>query len=425
MMFDVVIVGAGAAGIAAGRILATCGVSFIILEASPRIGGRAHTDRSSLPGQWEQGCQWFHCADVNPLVPVAETLGWDFEREDRTGNDGVFLDGRWQGAQDLADWGQHLEAAFAAIYRAGRAGLDRPIAEILPDSGKWQPFVRSILQLLSSEDPERLSARGYADYADTEQNWIVTAGLGALVERLAQGLPIRTGVAVLAIDDVPEGLRIETSAGVIEARSAIVTASTNLILSGAIRFGSASVRPVLDLMQGLPCGTYEKVALAFDRLPLDPGNLLFLSVQPQPGDLPLGFQIVNGPQPKLIAHIGGSAARDLAGKGAGAMVDCARAAIGSAFGGKAPQGITAAAVTGWSANPWVRGAYSYALPGHGQSRKAMIAANTHRLRFAGEAFSLPWHSTVHGAWQSGCDAARDLAAELGPSGGAAGWSDSN
>jgi monoamine oxidase len=419
-MLDVVIVGAGAAGIAAGRALAALGFTITILEASPRIGGRAFTDRRSIPGQWEQGCQWFHCADVNPLVPVAETLGWEFERQDRTNSDQVFLDGRWQSAQELADWGSQLEAAFAAIYSAGAAGQDRPIPDILPDSGKWQPLVRNLLQLLSSADPEQLSAQGYSDYADTGQNWIVTAGLGAMMERLAIGLPIRTGVAVRAIDDVPKGLRVETSEGPIDARAAIVTASTNLILSGAIRFGSASVQPVLDRMQGLPCGAYEKVALAFDRLPLDPGELLFLSVQAHSGDLPIGFQIVAGPQPKLITHIGGSPARDLAIEGADAMIAHARAAIASAFGSQAPRGITAAAVTGWSANPWVRGAYSYARPGHGQSRKAMIAANTQRLRFAGEAFSLPWHSTVHGAWQSGCDVASELATELAKTGGAAG-----
>ena len=419
-MFDVVIVGAGAAGVAAGRVLSARGLSFTILEASPRIGGRAFTDRTSLPGQWEQGCQWFHCADVNPLVPVAEALGWAFEHRDRTDKDHVFRDGRWQTEAELADYGAALDAAFTAIYSAGAAGNDGPIAGLLPDSDIWQPHLRNILQLLSSADPEQLSAQGYADYADTQENWIVTDGLGALIERLAVGLPIRTGVAVQAIDEAPMGLRLQTTAGLIEARSAIVTVSTNLLLAGAIRIGSALAQPILDQMQGLPCGAYEKVALAFDRLPFDPGELLFLSVQPQPGDLPLGLQIVTGPTPKLIAHVGGSLARDLAAKGSAAMIATARAAIASAFGSQAESGITAAAVTGWSANPWVRGAYSYALPGHGQSRKAMIAANTQRLRFAGEAFSLPWHATVHGAWQSGCDAAGELATELAPAGRTAG-----
>ena len=77
MQPDVVIVGAGAAGVGAGLELQARGVPFVILEAADRVGGRAFTDRASLPGPWDQGCHWFHCADVNPLVAWADRLGVD------------------------------------------------------------------------------------------------------------------------------------------------------------------------------------------------------------------------------------------------------------------------------------------------------------------------------------------------------------
>ena len=69
---DVVIVGAGAAGLAAARVLAEAGVSFQLLEASHRIGGRAHTEYPPDGAPFDLGCHWLHSASINPFVPVAE-----------------------------------------------------------------------------------------------------------------------------------------------------------------------------------------------------------------------------------------------------------------------------------------------------------------------------------------------------------------
>lgn len=411
-MVDVVIVGAGAAGIGAGRVLQAQGVSFVILEASQRIGGRAFTDRVSLPGQWEQGCQWFHCADVNPLVPEAEALSWAFEREDRIENSITRIGDQWLDPKALNELSADLAASMDAVYAAARQGRDVPISTLLASGDRWHPLRRNLFQLMISEDAENTSSLGYADYDDTDVNWVVTGGLGALIERMGQGLPVRTGVAVTAISDHGSGVRVETSTGVIGAKAVIVTASTNLLLSGAIRFGAPHVAGLFDLMQDLPCGAYEKVALAFDRLPFDPADTLFCTLVPGQGRLPMGFMIVNGPHPKLVAHFGGSAAREMAALGADGMIAEAKATLALAFGSDVTRGIIAGAVTGWSANPWVRGAYSYARPGAGKSRRAMIGLDTGRIRFAGEAFSREAHATVHGAWASGRDVAGDLAASL-------------
>lgn len=411
-MTDVVIVGAGAAGISAGRVLRSLGVPFVILEASPRIGGRAYTDRASLPGAWDQGAQWFHCADVNPLVPLAEGLGWAFEKDDRINWSMNFQQGKRLREAEAAAFENDLTAAFEAVYAAAAEGREVPVSSVLPAT-RYRRQVDSIFQLMISADAEDTSAIGYGDYADTEVNWVVTGGMGALVERLAEGLPVRTGVAVTGIEALGQrGARVATTAGEIVAKAVIVTASTNVLLSGAISFGAGVPLDVLDRMQDLPCGSYEKVALAFDRLPFDPEDRLFCNVIGADTDPVLGFQIVQGPQPKLIAHFGGSAARQMLKRGPEGMIAFAREGIASTFGASAAQAIRGAAVTGWQENPWVRGAYSYARNGGGGARKAMIAAQAGAVRFAGEAFSLQWHSTVHGAWQSGHDVATGLAGSL-------------
>ena len=76
---DVVVVGAGAAGIAAARRLATSGLSAIVLEATGRIGGRAWTcDVAGL--HLDLGCGWLHSADRNPWTRVAEAAGFEVDR---------------------------------------------------------------------------------------------------------------------------------------------------------------------------------------------------------------------------------------------------------------------------------------------------------------------------------------------------------
>src|SRR6516165_4091837 len=76
---DVVIVGAGAAGIAAARRLARSGLSVMALEATARIGGRAWTcNVAGLP--LDLGCRWLHSADRNPWTRIAETAGLTIDR---------------------------------------------------------------------------------------------------------------------------------------------------------------------------------------------------------------------------------------------------------------------------------------------------------------------------------------------------------
>ena len=79
MQFDTIVVGAGAAGIAAARRLLDRGRSVLVLEAMDRVGGRAHSVAvQGLP--LDLGCGWLHSAERNPLVPVAEALGYAIDR---------------------------------------------------------------------------------------------------------------------------------------------------------------------------------------------------------------------------------------------------------------------------------------------------------------------------------------------------------
>jgi hypothetical protein len=66
--FDVVIVGAGAAGVAAARRVAAAGRRFVVLEASERWGGRCFTDVRTFRVPYERGARWIYMPDLNPLA---------------------------------------------------------------------------------------------------------------------------------------------------------------------------------------------------------------------------------------------------------------------------------------------------------------------------------------------------------------------
>lgn len=405
MQPDVVIVGAGAAGVGAGLALQARGVPFVILEGAGRIGGRTFTDEASLPALWDHGAAWFHSADLNPLRAEADRLGHPYEKTEGFGLTPIWQAGCWLGPEETEAGNAAQEAGIAAIYAAAAAGRESALRAVLPGGGPWAAVMDNMLRLMSSGEPEAVSVRAYAEYADSEVNRLVTGGYGRLIARLAEGLPVRLGQPVTKITQLARGVRVEGPGGVIEARAAIVTASTNALNGGGIRFDSRPVAGLLELMQDVPCGYYEKVALAVDGVPAELGEARFFWADPGAGERSLGVQVRPGPVPLLIAHVGGDEAREMVGP---ALEDHVRRRLAAVFGSGFAARVKGAAVTGWRANPFVRGAYSYVRAGCWPRRAQMIAAETGDIRFAGEAFSANWHSTAHGAFLSGRAVAESL-----------------
>jgi len=409
----VVIVGAGAAGIGAGLELAARGVPFEILEAADRVGGRALTDRAGLPVAWDHGCHWLHCADENPLVAWADRLGARYLRQKaQTCHYVLWSDGRFASEAELVEADQAIGRAFDIVDQAGAEGRDAPITDVLPDAGRWSPDVHCILGLLAGEDPGRVSAMGYADYADTDSNWPLTTGYGDLIAHMSHGLPVRLGVSVSAIDQRPEGgVRLETSEGGMQVRGAIVTPSTNVLSSGAIRFGPGPAADLLPLIADVPCGAYEKVAFALRALPAELKGKLFGTFTPD-GSASMNLQVIAGESPMIIVHMAGDMVRNLLAEGSDAMRQFAEDRLCQALGPDFRDLILGRAVTGWTQNPLILGSYSAARPGAAARRHQMIGTDTGSVAFAGEAFSLKWQATAHGAYQSGRDVAARLATHL-------------
>ncbi|MBH0236716.1 flavin monoamine oxidase family protein [Methylobrevis albus] len=412
---DVAIVGAGAAGLSAGRLLADAGVRVRVFEAKDRPGGRAFTESTSFGLPFDRGCHWLHSASVNPYRSIADELGRAYEQRTSRRSRWLFLSGQRADPAVRDEAMDALDAAFAAAHDAGMEGRDVAVTEIVDTAGRWYPLVDHWMRLLSSLDPHEISVLDLARYADTGENYPVVDGYGALVVSHGAGVPLTLSCPVTAIDTGGMAIRLTTAAGEVTARAVIVTVSTSVLAAGAIRFTPALPAATEAAIAACPLGVAEKVAFLFDRPVADVPETTYIDTfDPEtPGRRPINFTINPFGRPMAVGQLGGGHARELERAGEAAMVDFAFGGLVDAFGSSIRDRIVKATTTHWFSDPDIRGAYSCALPG-AADRRADLATPVHdRLFLAGEAVSATAFSTAHGAHESGRAAARAALAVIG------------
>ena len=178
-VFDVVIVGAGAAGLAAAKSAGAHGLTFVLLEASHRIGGRALTE-DFAPGQpFDLGCHWMHSASLNPFVGIADRLGFRYHRE-KGWNDVIHHHGAFLDDDQARDVDALIEADERAIVEAVRHG-DPALADVMNTRSPWAPYHAYWRSLESSCDPDQTGVADFVAYDETDEDWPVIDGHGALV----------------------------------------------------------------------------------------------------------------------------------------------------------------------------------------------------------------------------------------------------
>jgi monoamine oxidase len=409
---DVVIVGAGAAGVGASMLLERAGVPHVVLEAQDRVGGRAFTDAiNGVP--FDAGCHWFHSADKNPLRIIADRLGHGYRKPHEWPSRPAFVDGRWIGPEERDRFDTHIWSTFDIMAEAGRIAPDRPASAVVDLSPPYGRTRRHWIELMTSASPDNASVADYAAYDDTGVNLAVRDGYGALIAKLARNLRIHLSSPVERIETKTDGVRVSGPFGAVEAKVAIVTVPVAVLSSGAIAFAPALDSTLLAALDGVPMGHYEKAVIAFDRLCLDipdTDELPYCSIlsPSNPNDRPINVQVHPFGRPIAVSDLAGDTIREvLADGGPKGFTAFIVDRLAEAFGGGVRQRVTATTATGWAANPFIRGAYSCAKPGRAGDRARLVEGTvTERVFLAGEASSAHAMSTAHGAFLSGIAQAR-------------------
>lgn len=413
---DVVVIGAGAAGLAAGARLRAAGVAFQIIEAARVAGGRAATDTTTLGVPFDLGCHWLHDARENPFTALAEAHGFRVGRGTPLPRR-LLLGHRFATLEETAAADRGTDAAFDVVYAAGHAGRDISAAEALREAGEGAGFgllARHWLELMSAAGPADISVLDFSRYRDTDDNWPVLDGYGALVLAVAGDLEVTLGCPVRRIDRRGRLLAIETDRGTIACRAAVVTVSTAVIAAGRLAFDPALPPRLAEAFASLPLGFAEKVALLFDRDPFGlPERSGFDAVDPaQPERAGASVMLRPGSAPAALVHVAGPEAREIAADGPDALADFALAILASAFGADVRRHVVRHLTTDWAGMPFIGGAYSCALPGKAHLRAKLHEAFDPRIVFAGEALGGEAFSTCHGARISGIAAAETALAQL-------------
>jgi monoamine oxidase len=414
---DIVVIGAGAAGIAAARKIAAANRSVVVLEATDRVGGRCVTDAATFAMPFDRGARWLYDAESNPVVRLARGIGMDVAPASQ--GQKIRIGRRNARAGETEDFLAALVRANRAIDDAARGKSDVSAAEALPkDLGDWAATVAFVLGPdATGKDLRELSVQDLARARDRLGPVRCRQGIGALVTKLADGLPVALRTPAQRVVWSRREVSVETASGRIAARAAIVTVSTDVLLSDRIAFAPELPKRQLDAAGRLGLGSSDRIALQL------PGNPLGLSrddvVIERSADRRTASLVASiGDVSLCTVDVAGSFGRELSAQGEAAMIAFAREWLGSLYGSDAVATIEKSAATRWNAMPYVRGAMSAAAPA-GQGSRKLLAEPFGNVFIAGEATHETLWGSVDGAWDSGERAAEAALKVIGPAKAAA------
>ena len=431
---DVVIVGAGVAGLAALRALNDAGLSVRVVEARDRIGGRIYTLHDlRLPHAIELGAEFIH-GSAPELVDLAAEAGlapFVIEGERR----------RPRG-QKLVDATDYWGALHKVMRFLPEAGPDESFSQFLErepggrGAGEARRLSRQFVEGFHAARTEKISARalaeGGAPTEDVDEQRImrIPSGYSGIPQWLARGLDaqIMTGVVVESVEWEPQRVAISARwesgrSMTLKARACVVTAPLAVIFCPPSEKGAISFRPLPDnlkKMHGrLTIGSVQRAVFLFrerwwaDKLRSVPKgasleNLSFLYGDTK--DYPVWWTMYPAHVPAMVGWAGGPAALPLAGKSYEEKRDRAIAALGKNFRvtrRRIESQVIEMWTHDWDLDPFARGAYSYSLVGGANAAAKLARGVEGTLWFAGEAADAEGRNgTVNGAIGSGRAAAK-------------------
>jgi monoamine oxidase len=409
---DAIIIGAGVSGLAAARRLLSAGRRVLVLEGRDRVGGRAFTDTTTFRRPFDHGCHWLHSPEENPFTRFADAHGFAYALQAAHG--GIFVDGvRLPPDEDRAavDFREH---AFAAIRSKGGGGADPPVAEIIDWTHPAAAYAAHAFTAKMGVEPRHASTRDFANYRWIGEDRPVRDGFGALVHRVFVEVPATLRARARRIDLTGARPRVESDAGTAEASQVLVTVSTGVLRAEAIAFTPRLPDWKLRAIEALPMARAVKVGLEFDRDVTGLTGPSFLTAMTRHGRDAMDVEIWPPGWDGVTCYLDGDLAFRLEEAGGRAVEEFALDTLAGLFGSSLRGAMRTSARTGWNRDDLTRGTYSAPLPGHAGARAALARPVDGRLFFAGEAVHLAWAGDVHGAYQSGIEAAEAMLREAPP-----------
>jgi monoamine oxidase len=408
---DIVVIGAGAAGIAAARRIQAANRKVIVVEAAGQAGGRCLTDTSTFEVPFDRGARWLHNPETNPMIKLARDAGLDIHSAPM--GQKIRIGRRYARAGETEEFLAALVRANRAIDDASRGKADMSCAAALPkDLGDWAGTAEFVLGAnATAKDLKDISVSDKARAQDRNAAIACRQGLGTLIAKLGEPLPLALSTPVSRVAWSGRDVTVETPAGKIAARAAIVTVSSNVLAAGNIKFTPDIPKRQLDAAAKLSLGSFDRIALQLSGNPLGLSRDDIIIEQSNSNRTALLFGNIGGSS-LCSVDVAGSFGRDLSSQGEPAMIAFAVEWLTKLFGSDIAAAIKKSSATRWNAAPFALGAMSAAPPGAQPSRK-ILTEPIGSLFLAGEATHETLWGTVDGAWESGERAAEAALRRIG------------
>lgn len=407
---DVIVIGAGAAGLTVARDLTAAGLGLLLLEARDRIGGRILT-RHTEDGPVELGAEYVH-GEVEEILGVARRAGLTLSEIERSA------------PPEPSEAPSPRASAFSAIEAVlayASTKQDESFAQLVGRvdlDAETKARALLLVEGYHAADPAKISVLGLLDNTavdeqpTAEHQFRFAHGYDGLAAALADQAvrarsTLRLGATVTAIAWRRGHVAVRTAAGEEHvATRVVVTVPLGVLKAGAIDFW-----PPLpgkeDALGRLEMGFAARVSLQFahhdwaGNSPFARDGLLFTGNAP----FPVWWISRRGPRPVVTGWSGGRRAQALSSVDEAARVNLALEGLGAALGvdpyrlrGELRAGFS----HDWQSDPFARGAYSYAGVGGRRAGSELAEPVESTIYFAGEATQSDGrNATVHGAIASG------------------------
>src|SRR5205814_3544218 len=210
---DIVVIGAGAAGIAAARRIMAANRKVIVVEATSQIGGRCQTDTTTFDVPFDRGGRWMHNPETNPMIRLARSAGLEIMPAP-TGQK-IRIGRRNARASETEEFLAALVKANRAIDEASRGRVDVSCASVMPkELGDWSGTAEFVLGAsFAGKDLKDVSAVDKVRAQDRNSAIACRQGLGTLIAKLAEQLPLSLSTPASRIEWGNRDAIVQTPAG--------------------------------------------------------------------------------------------------------------------------------------------------------------------------------------------------------------------